>query len=309
MSLINLHELATQVPNGAKLVVAKDESGVAMAATRELVRRGVRDLHLVTVPVSGLQADVLIGAGCVATLESSGITLSEFGTGPAFTRAVKAGAIKLRDGTCPAIYAGLQAAQKGIPFMPLRGIIGSDLLRHRDDWPVIENPFGADGGGGQMVDSTAGKAADKTVGEAARDAVDKIVAIAAIQPDVALFHAPLADRFGNVFIGRQRELMLLAHASKKTLVTVEQVVEGNLLDDDARSGATIPALYIEAIAHAPKGMWPLGYHDAYPIDVAWMRAYVQLARTAEGFESFLAQWLSQDKDLKPLVGADLRVSA
>ena len=290
MSMVNLNELAALVPDGAKLVVAKDESGVAMAATRELVRRHARNLHLVTVPVSGLQADVLIGAGCVATLESSGITLSEFGTGPAFTRAVKAGTIKLKDGTCPAIYAGLQAAQKGIPFMPLRGIIGSDLLTHRDDWRVIDNPFGNDT-----------KTADKTA--------DKIVAIAAIQPDVALFHAPLADRFGNVFIGRQRELMLIAHAAKKTLVTVEQVIEGNLLDDDARSGATIPALYIEAIAHAPRGMWPLGYHDAYPIDAAWMRAYVELARTPAGFERFLAQWLSDGFGLKPLVGADLRVPA
>lgn len=290
MSMVNLNELAALVPDGAKLVVAKDESGVAMAATRELVRRHARNLHLVTVPVSGLQADVLIGAGCVATLESSGITLSEFGTGPAFTRAVKAGTIKLKDGTCPAIYAGLQAAQKGIPFMPLRGIIGSDLLTHRDDWRVIDNPFGNDT-----------KTADKTA--------DKIVAIAAIQPDVALFHAPLADRFGNVFIGRQRELMLIAHAAKKTLVTVEQVIEGNLLDDDARSGATIPALYIEAIAHAPRGMWPLGYHDAYPIDAAWMRAYVELARTPAGFERFLAQWLGDGSGLKPLVGADLRVPA
>ena len=290
MSLVNLSELAAQVPDGAKLVVAKDESGVAMAATLELVRRRARNLHLVTVPVSGLQADVLIGAGCVATLESSGITLSEFGTGPAFTRAVKAGTIKLKDGTCPAIYAGLQAAQKGIPFMPLRGIIGSDLLTHRDDWRVIDNPFGNDA-----------KTADKTA--------DKIVAIAAIQPDVALFHAPLADRFGNVFIGRQRELMLIAHAAKKTLVTVEQVIEGNLLDDDARSGATIPALYIEAIAHAPRGMWPLGYHDAYPIDAAWMRAYVELARTPAGFERFLAQWLGDGSGLKTLMGADLRVSA
>ena len=81
-----------------------------------------------TVPVSGLQTDTLIGAGCIATLESSGVTLSEFGTGPCFTRAIKSGAIRMKDATCPAIYAGLQAAQKGIPFMPLRGIIGSDLF-------------------------------------------------------------------------------------------------------------------------------------------------------------------------------------
>ena len=277
--LLDVRALAAKVPDGAKLAVAKDESGVAMAATRELVRRGVRGLHLVTVPVGGLQADVLIGAGCVATLESSGVTLSEFGTGPCFTRAVKTAAIKLKDATCPAFYAGLQAAQKGLPFMPLRGIIGSDLLAHRDDWRIIDNPF------------------------APADTSDKIVAIAAIQPDVALFHAPMADRFGNVFIGRQRELMLLAHASKQTLVTVEQIVEGNLLDDDARTGATIPALYIEAIAHAPRGAWPLNYGDAYALDAAWMRAYVALARTADGFESLVAQWLAGSDRLEALVGA------
>lgn len=286
MSLVSVAELAAQIPDGAKLVVAKDESGVAMAATRELVRRRVRNLHLVTVPVSGLQADILIGAGCVATVESSGITLSEFGTGPCFMRAIKAGTIRMKDATCPAIYAGLQAAQKGIPFMPLRGIIGSDLLTHRDDWRVIDNPFAPD-----------------------ENVADKIVAIMAIQPDVALFHAPMADRFGNVFIGRQRELMLLAHASRKSLVTVEEVVEGNLLEDDARSGSTIPALYIEAIAHASRGMWPLGYGDAYPIDTAWMRSYAQMARTAEGFEAALAQWLAGEKSLKPLVGAGSGVVA
>ncbi len=280
MSLVSVPELVARIPDGAKLVVAKDESGVAMAATRELVRRRVRNLHLVTVPVSGLQADVLIGAGCVATVESSGVTLSEFGTGPCFMRAIKAGTIQMKDATCPAIYAGLQAAQKGIPFMPLRGIIGSDLLTHREDWRIIDNPFAPD-----------------------ENAADKIVAIMAIQPDVALFHAPMADRFGNVFIGRQRELMLLAHASRTSLVTVEQVVEGNLLEDDARSGATIPALYIEAIAHAPQGMWPLGYGDAYPIDTAWMRSYAQMARTPAGFDAVLAQWLAGEKGLKPLVGA------
>ncbi len=284
-NLLDLRALAAKVPDGAKLAVAKDESGVAMAVTRELVRRGVRGLHLVTVPVGGLQADVLIGAGCVTTLESSGVTLSEFGTGPCFSRAVKTAAITLKDATCPAIYAGLQAAQKGLPFLPLRGIIGSDLLAHRDDWRVIDNPFAAAG------------------------EVDRIVAIAAIRPDVALFHAPLADRFGNVFIGRQRELMLLAHASRQTLVTVEQIVEGNLLDDDARSGATIPALYIEAIAPAPRGAWPLNYGDAYPIDTAWMQAYVRMARSADGFADAMAQWLVGDDARKPLVEARLGATA
>ncbi len=265
MKPTSLQQLAAHVSDGSTLAVVKDESGVAMAATFELVRRRVRDLHLITVPVSGLQADVLIGAGCVATLETSAITLGEFGAAPAFTRAVKAGAIALRDATCPAIYAGLQAAQKGIPFMPLRGILESDVLAHRADWKVIDNPF------------LAG---------------DRIVVLPAIQPDTALFHAPLADRFGNVFIGRQRELLLLAHAARQTLVSVENICAANLLDDEARAGSVIPALYVSAIAHAPRGAWPLGMGDAYGCDDAWLARYASAARSDAGFAALLAEVLA-----------------
>ena len=130
--LANVDQLAAEVPDGAKIAVFKAEGGcAAMAATCALIRRGVRDLHLVTVPTSGLQADMLIGAGCVATVETSGVTLSEYGQAPCFGRAVKAGTIRVIDSTCPAVYAGLQAGEKGIPFMPLRGLIGSDIVNHR----------------------------------------------------------------------------------------------------------------------------------------------------------------------------------
>ena len=139
--IVSVEDLAARVADGATLAVPRDISGVSMAATRALVRRGVRDLHLVCVPTSGMQADILIGAGCVASIETSGVTLGEFGLAPRFTAAVKAGSIALEDATCPAIHAGLQAAEKGIPFMPLRGILGSDLVGRRDDWRVIDNPF------------------------------------------------------------------------------------------------------------------------------------------------------------------------
>jgi len=259
----DLNDLVSRIPNGAKLAVPKDTSGAAMAATRLLVRRGVRDLHLVCVPVGGLQADLLIGAGCVTTVETSAVSLGEFGPAPRFSDAVRRGTIKILDATCPAIYAGLQAAEKGLPFMPLRGIIGSDILAQRDDWRVIDNPF---------------------------QPGDKIVALAAIRPDVALFHAALADRFGNVFIGRDRELMTLAHAARATLVTVEEISDDDLLDDDARSGATIPALYITALAHAVRGAAPLQFHDQYNDDEAVLGRYAALAQSHDGFLQFIAEW-------------------
>jgi glutaconate CoA-transferase subunit A len=161
---IPLARLAAAVPDGALLAVPKDSSGVAMAATRELVRRGVRGLHLLCVPTSGMQADILIGAGAVRTLETSAVTMGEYGTAPCFTAAMRESAIVIRDSTCPAVYAALQAGEKGLPFLPLRGLIGTDVLKHREDWKVIDNPFA----GG-----------------------DPIVVLPALRPEFALFHAPL----------------------------------------------------------------------------------------------------------------------
>ncbi len=258
-------ELVGTIRDGAKLAIPKESSGAAMAATRELLRRRVRDLHLVCVPVGGMQADVLIGAGFVATLETSAVSLGEFGPAPRFGEAVRTGKIKMLDSTCPAIYAGLQAAEKGLPFMPLRGIIGSDLLTHRDDWRVMDNPF---------------------------QPQDKIVALAAIKPDIALFHAPYADRFGNVFIGRDRELMTLAHASQSTLVTVEEIVQHDLLGDVTTASGTIPALYISAIAQAKCGAAPYKFHEYYGDDEATLANYAAAAVTQSGFDRFVTDWIN-----------------
>src|SRR5213595_4195142 len=203
MIVANLDEALAPVTDGCVLAVPREQTGVAMAATRALIRRGVRRLHLIALPTSSLQADLLIGAGCVETIETSAVSLGEFGPAPRFTAAVTSGAIRVKDATCPALHAAFQAAEKGVPFMPLRGLLGSDVLAHRKDWKVIGNPFDDD---------------------------DPIVLLPAIRPDVALFHAPLADREGNVWVGRQRELITMAHASERTIVTVEKLHDGNLLE-------------------------------------------------------------------------------
>jgi glutaconate CoA-transferase, subunit A len=256
----SLDEALAPITDGCVLAVPREVSGVAMAATRALIRRGVKRLHLVALPTSSLQADLLIGAGCVATIETSAVSLGEFGPAPRFNAAVMAGTIAVKDATCPALHAGFQAAEKGVPFMPLRGLLGSDLLAHRPDWTVIDNPFGND---------------------------DPIVLLPAIRPDVALFHAPLADRDGNVWIGRDRELATMAHAAAKTVVTVEKVHDGNLFDDPRLAAGALGGFYLEAIAIAPQGAWPLGLADHYPADATHMADYARLAATAEGFAAYL----------------------
>jgi len=255
-----VEEAIAPIADGCLLLIARESSGVAMEATRALIRRGVRRLHLVGCPTSSLQADLLIGAGCVETLESSAVSLGEFGPAPRFTAAVMSGALAMVDATCPALHAALQAAEKGVPFMPLRGLIGSDVLAHRSDWRVIDNPF---------------------------DAGDPIVLVAALEADVALFHAALADRDGNVWIGTNRELVTMAHAARKTVVTVEKLYDGNLLADPLLAAGTLAGFYVETVAVAPRGAWPLRFADHYPTDADHLAEYVTLAATPEGFARYL----------------------
>ncbi len=263
-----LDEALAPITDGCTLVVPREVSGVPMAATRALIRRGVKRLHLVALPTSSLQADLLIGAGCVETLETSAVSLGEFGPAPRFSAAVTGGSIAMKDATCPALHAALQAAEKGVPFMPLRGLIGSDILKYRPDWKVIDSPFGQDS-----------------------NKADPIVLLPAIKPDVALFHAAMADRLGNVWIGRQRELATMAHAAVRTVATVEKMHDGNLLDDPVLAAGTLPGFYVESIAIAERGAWPLPLPDYYAADAEHLALYARMAATAEGFAEYLDKYV------------------
>jgi len=264
----SIDDAIAPIGDGCMLVVPREVSGVPMTATRALIKRGVKRLHLVALPTSSLQADLLIGAGCVEILETSAVSLGEFGPAPRFTAAITSGAIKMKDATCPALHAALQASEKGVPFMPLRGLIGSDILKYRDDWRVIDSPF-AEG--------------------------DPIVLLPAIKPDVALIHAPMVDRFGNVWIGRQRELATMVHAAAKTVATVERIHDGNLLDDPTLAAGTLPGFYIESVAVAERGAWPLGLPDFYPADAEHLALYARMAATPEGFAEYLDKYVYEKR--------------
>lgn len=256
-------ELAALVPDGALLALPPDNSLAPCAFAHALVRRGVRGLRLLGVPVSGYVTDLLIGAGCVASVQTSAVTLGEAGLAPRFTAAVAAGTIEVIDATCPAIHTMLQAAEKGVPFMPLRGVLGSDLVAHRPDWLVVQNPFAQ--------------------GE------DPILLLPALQPDIAAFHAAMADREGNVWVGRRRELATIAHASRRVLVTVERVVDGNLLEDERLASGVISGTYVDAVAVAERGCWPIALLDEYAADPTQIRAYARAARTEAGFQAYLVE--------------------
>lgn len=268
--MVSLEALVARIQPGQSLAIPVTNAGVSMAATAALIERGIADLKLLCVPISGMQADLLIGAGAAASLETSAVSLGEAGGAPRFSAAVRAGSLALRDSTCPAILAGLLAAQKGVPFMPIAGIIGSDLLNVRPDWKVIDSPVGEAG---------------------------PVVVVPAIAPDVALFHAPEADRAGNIRIGRHRELAAMAYAAKRTLVTVERMVERDLLATEDSAAGVLPALYVEAVAVAKRGAWPLPLWDEYDGDGAEVARYAAMARSEEGFRAYLSAFLTRRKQV------------
>lgn len=259
---VDVDALAALIGDGLRVALPPDYSGVASAVVQRLALRGVRDLRLLCVPQGGYAVDLLIGAGCVASVETAAVTMGELGLAPAFTREVRAGRLPVLDATCPAIHAGLRAAERGVPFLPIRGILGSDLLRVRPDWQVIDNPFAT--------------------------GADPIVVVPAIQPDVSLLHVPVADREGNVWVGVRREMMTMAHAARCTLVSAERIVAGSLLDDERTAAGTIPGLYVNAIAEAPGGAWPLGLFGEYAADHEHLRGYVAQAASAAGSAAYLA---------------------
>ncbi len=256
--------VAAQIPDGAFLGLPPDYSMPSMAVVHALIRRKARNLKLLGVPVLGLSADLLIGAGCVAEVESSAVSLGEAGLAPRFTEAVEKNLLKVKDATCPAIHTALQATEKGVPFMPLRGVIGSDLVALRPDWKIIENPL---------------------------KEKDPILLIPAIQPDIALFHARWADEAGNVWIGRRKELATIAHASRTCYVTYEEQRPGDMLEDELLAPGVLNSVYVSGVAQAKRGAWPLSVAGVYGIDDAHLSLYAKAAKTKQGFQRYLEEYV------------------
>ncbi len=265
---LSLSEIVDEVKDGDLIGIPADYSGVPMKFTKELIKKGVKDLKLYCLPLTTIQGDMLIGSGCVSEIEAAAVTLGEFGLAPRFSEAVESGEIVIKDSTCPALHAQLQATEKSVPFMPLRGVIGSDIQKYRKDWQVIENPMKSSG-----------------------NKNEPILLLPAVKLDVLIFHAPCADKNGNIQIGRRRELATLAHASKNVFVTTEEILDIDLFDDELSAATCLPALYIDGISVVKNGAWPCALPGVYGADNNEIKKYSIAAKTQEGFEDYMKNYL------------------
>ncbi len=148
----------------------------------------------------------------------------------------------------------------GVPYIPVLGLVGSDLLKRRDDMMIVPDPFQPE---------------------------VKTVVARAYRPQVALLHAQKADRAGNVSTGRVSDDVILAEAARRVIVTVEEVVDH--LDEAESEGTFLPSLLVDHVVLAPAGAHPGGCPGYYEVDEAHMRQYTQAAQSDETFAAYLQQ--------------------
>jgi glutaconate CoA-transferase, subunit A len=232
-----------------------------MELVRELVRRRRGFRRLLTSPSASLAADLLIGAGLVEEVATAYIGFEHLGLAPAYRRAAESGAVTVLELCEAAIVHGLYAGAGGLPFMALPpGLELSDVSSaNPGHFRTVTDPFTS----------------------------ERVLLAAPLRPDVALIHALAADEHGNVFFaGAHFTDRLMAMAAKTVIVQVERMVKtGEIAAQNAES--VLPGFLVTAVVLAPRGCLPTASHGAYGYDEQALRAYLQLARTEEGFAEYL----------------------
>ena len=260
--LVSLEEAAGHVADGDVVALGGALSyREPMALVRELVRAGRRDLHLIG-SAHGVDVDLLVGAGTVGVLEESYVGYEQdFGLAPAYRRAAESGMLVLRETCCYTLLQQLRAAEYGIPFMPVRGILGTGIHRLHPEYGEIRCPF----------------------------TNQRLVAVPALAPDVALIHGLLADRRGNVHLARPLVLdERFTFASRKVVVTVERIASQS---EVAEAGVVLPYFAVTAVVEAPYGAHPTSCYPHYTYDRAHLGEWVKAAGADEGVRQYLDRYV------------------
>ena len=152
----------------------------------------------------------------------------------------------------------------GLPYIAVRGLLGTDILKHRPDLQVQANPFNAG---------------------------EQVVVAQPIRPDIAIFHAVKADRWGNALAPGLRDDLMMARAARRVVVTAEQIVDGALINRDIGDHTFLPAIDVDMVAPVPFGAHPWGCGSLYDHDDAHCRKYLEMAQQADTFGEYLDRFV------------------
>jgi glutaconate CoA-transferase subunit A len=219
-----------------------------MAFVRGIVRSGRRDLTIVGAASSGLEVDLLIAAGCVRKVVSpyvGGEGLAAIG--PAFRRAAQEGEIELWELDEAHYYAGLRAAAQCVPFNPWRAGLGTSYPEINPDLKIFRDPI--------------------------KD--ELLIAVPAIEIDIALLHAAISDPFGNVqHSGSGYGDRAIFAAADETYVQVEQLVSNQQIRANPLATSIAGAT---GVVHVPYGAHPYGSPGYHAPDEQHIQMYVAAA--------------------------------
>ncbi len=261
---LSLAEAISQfVPDGSSVAMGTAlEALIPFAAGHEIMRQQKRDLTLIG-PISDILFDQMIGAGCVSRIRAAWVGNVITGSGYNFRRAVESGLLKMEDHSNLTISMALRAGAMGVPFLPTRTALGSDLYRTNEKLKQISCPF---------------------TGET-------LTAVSAINPDITIIHVQRADEFGNAHswgnLGITREACL---ASRRIILTAEEIVPPHVINSDPNRVVT-PGFLVSAVVHAPWGAHPSPVPGWYNRDHDAFLAYQKANKTPEAFADWYSHWV------------------
>ena len=254
--VLPLEDLPVLVPDGSTVGIGGGWfANHPMAAIRQLLRADRRDLHVLTL-VGSIEVELLIAAGAMRHLTFSMVSLEALGLPPCFRRAVQNGELPITEVPGVALQVALEASAYNVPFSPMRGPEGSDLVARLPDlFGSVRSPFGD----------------------------DATMVVKAIRPEVAIVHALRADRLGNAqHDGSTIYDPILAASAERVIVTCEEIVEPDEIAEQPHM-THIAGYLVDAVVHAPFGAHPCSHVPRYAVD-AWELMAYQRAGAAGGDE-------------------------
>ncbi|MCP4687250.1 MAG: CoA transferase subunit A [Desulfobacterales bacterium] len=251
------------VPDGSSVVMgASLESLIPFAAGHEIIRQERRELTLIG-PISDMLFDQLIGAGCVRKVRAAWVGNVITGSGYNFRKAAENRAIDIEDHSNLTLAMALKAGAMGVSFMPVQTALGSDLFKTNPSLKLLDCPFTG----------------------------QKMAAVAAIRPDVAVIHAQRADKYGAAHawgnLGVARDACL---AARRIIITAEEIVPPEIIAGDPNRIIT-PGFRVTAVVHVPWGAHPSPTPGYYNRDHQAFIDYRNASKTPGDFKQWRAQWI------------------
>ncbi len=231
-----------------------------MSLMRELIRQGHKDLRVAGQGV--MELDILLATGRVRALDITYIGMEVYGTSQALRRAVESGQTKTVEWSNGGITWRFKATSMGVPFIPVRAMLGTDTLKYSSA-KVVKCPFTG----------------------------QKIALLPALILDVGLIHVHRADKYGNCQIdGISGFAHELSRASKRLIISAEEIVPNEEIRKNP-DRTIIPYYLVDAVVHAPLGSHPGEMVYYYERDEERIKEWVEAAKTEESAQKYLEKYI------------------